>query len=1076
MAGDRELPPLRVKLYGDNSQYKEMLKDSEDAANAYKEQVNKVSKKVKVGAPDAEFERIFHNYRLLEKSKEILDATSRKLAKREEDRVFKQEALSAKIAAIEETKAFALAAIYEKMEEMKRKAARKSARAEENRVFSQMQLQEKMLQAEEARVFSQMQLQEKLDAKKRKAAKREEDRLFAQAALQEKMAKLEEDRLFALAALYEKIEARKRKAMAKTAAAEEARVFSNMLLQEKAAKATEDRQFRNMQLQEKAAKIEEDRQFSNYQLLEKSKAIIAKKTEQMTKEANAGYAATFINPDDVSASLGMLDKLAKSQSEATQKVAKETAALSKQAKLDYDAEFINSSNVADSINQINKLAKAQTDTEKKVADHAQKEQDKAAKELSKFREQRSKDSDTWALLAMDADKKVAASTNKQLKDATSAHNKKMRQVEQEQKKVEAAEKAKAKAAEKAAKDAIRAQEKAARASQRSGGYNQFGGLGDRADIYMHANAIRTLIDMSSSFIASSANWQRMSVQLETLTGSAAEATKVMERLRKEALESPYDMQGLMDSARTMMAYGASVDQAQDVTKMLGDVAGGSNEKLSRLSLGMAQIISLGKLQGNELRQLTEHGFNPLRTIAERTLKPMQTMEERMKELNEAKEKGRITSDMVVKALEIETSAGGRFAGMSYRMSQDVWGLTQQIQELVTLIKKRFMDTLLKDTQNALRVVIDFLKKVDAWAQANEELVATIARVVRNVMVAAVVFNMLGMAIAMTKWQLRMASMIFAFFGTVVNTVTGAVRALRIGLIALALNNPVGWIVIAIGAALALGAAIMHPGGPVGAFKAFMAWGQTAVQNVIGFFYNFQENVAIIGAWLSANWGKLFIGMVSMSVRIFTVFMTWLIAYLPMKAWEAGTYFMGKLIDAVSFGLQKLGEMFSFFWANITNPAAILEYLSKFTSTLAGDISTTMSDGLVGGITKVMSEELAALNLPELNLKGPEYKAPAEPTPPDLPTAPDVDFNSMMGPGGGGKAATPVTAVRAGSGEAATMAHQYMMGRAAKRAGGDPQLEVNKEQRDLLRIIAQNTRGTKDDMRLDNAGLVGPQVA
>lgn len=1032
MAGDRELPPLRVKLYGDNSQYKEMLKDSEDATNAYKDQVNKATKKVKVGAPDAEFERIFHNYRLLEKSKEILDATSRKLAKREEDRVFKQEALSAKIAAIEETKAFALAAIYEKMEEMKRKAARKSARAEENRLFTQMQLQEKMLQAEEARVFTQMQLQEKLDAKKRKAAKREEDRLFAQAALQEKMAKLEEDRLFALAVLYEKIEARKRKAMAKTAAAEEARVFSNMLLQEKAAKAAEDRQFRNMQIQEKAAKLEEDRQFSNYQLLEKSKAIMAKRREELTKEAHANYANEFLNPGDVAASLDGL----------------------------------------------NKIAKTQIDTEKKVAEEAsksaKKEEERVSKSVAGFREQQDDFMSALGKAAADADKKVEASTKQQLKTATKTHNEKLKKLEIEKKEFVKAEQAKLKAAVAAGNAILNKGKKSS--GRGSSGYSQFGGLGDRADIYMHANAIRTLIQMSSSFVAASADWQRMSVQLETLTGSAAEATKMMERFRKDALESPYDMQGLMDSARTMLAYGASVDQAQDVTKMLGDVAGGSNEKLSRLSLGMAQIISLGKLQGNELRQLTEHGFNPLRTIAERTLKPMQTLEQRMRELNEAKEKGRITSEMVIKALEIETAAGGRFAGMSYRMSQDVWGLTQQIQELLTLIKKRFMDTLMKDTQNALRVVVNFLKKVDAWAQANEELVATIARVVRNVLVGAIAFNMLGMAIAAARWQLRMASMIFAFFGTVVNTVTGAVRALRLGLIALALNNPVGWIALAITAALALGAAIMHPGGPVGAFKAFMAWGQAAVQNVIGFFYNFQENIAIIGNWLSQNWGKLFIGMISMSIRIWTVFLTWFVAYLPMKAWEAGTYFMGKLIDAVSFGLQKLGEMFSFFWANLSNPAAIMEYLSKFTSTLAGDVSTTMSDGLVAGITKVMSEEMAALDLPQLNLKGPEYKGPEEPVPPALPTAPDVDFNAMMGPGGGGGGkVSPVAAVRAGSGEAATMAHQYMMGRQAKRAG-DPQLAVNKEQRDILRTIEQNTRAPRNNTQTESAGLVGTQVA
>lgn len=980
MAGDRELPPLRVKLYGDNSQYKEMLKDSEAATNAYKDQVNKATKKVKVGAPDAEFERIFHNYRLLEKSKEILDATSRKLAKREEDRVFKQEALSAKIAAIEETKAFALAAIYEKMEEMKRKAARKSARAEENRLFTQVQLQEKMLQAEEARVFTQMQLQEKLDAKKRKAAKREEDRLFAQAQLQEKMAKLEEDRLFTLAALYEKIEARKRKAMAKTAAAEEARVFSNMLLHEKAAKATEDRQFRNMQIQERAAKLEEDRQFSNYQLLEKSKAIMAKRREELTKEAHANYANEFLNPGDVAASLDGL----------------------------------------------NKIAKTQIDTEKKVAEEAsksaKKEVERVSKSVAGYRKQQDDFLNTLTVMANNADKKVEASTKQQLKTATDAHNKKLAQIKKEQQEAEKAAKAKAKTASK---------------------YNQFGGLGDRADIYMHANAIRTLIQMSSSFVAASADWQRMEVQLETLTGSAAEATRMMERFRKDALESPYDMQGLMDSARTMLAYGASVDQAQNITKMLGDVAGGSNEKLSRLSLGMAQIISLGKLQGNELRQLTEHGFNPLRTIAERTLKPLQTMEERMRELNEAKEKGRITSEMVVKALEIETAKGGRFAGMAYRMSQDIWGLTQQIQELIKFIQKRFMDTLTKDIERALRTVIQFLKRMDGWTQTNKEMVATIARTVGIVIASAVAFNMAGFALAAMRWQARMAISVYGSLTVAMAGLTKGVAMLRAGMVALNLSNPLGWAILAVGA---IGGLIL------GVYK---------LNDVTG---------ALNGTlkWLGENWAKMFGTALSMSFRLITVFFAWLSLYLPVQAYNAAVHMMNSFHKAVAQGLQSIGDMFQYFWENLYDPAKLLEY---FTKTISSDILLTADKGLMAGINKVISEELAVYKT--------KTNAVDNAKAPDLPDAPNVDFNAMMGPGkakGSQGPVSPVQGVLKGSQEAAVLMHQFQMGRVGRRAGGDPALEQNKKQTEILTRIEQNTRDLSSDKSPDwSANFIGPQV-
>ncbi len=281
------------------------------------------------------------------------------------------------------------------------------------------------------------------------------------------------------------------------------------------------------------------------------------------------------------------------------------------------------------------------------------------------------------------------------------------------------------------------------------------GLGDRADIYMHLNAIKGTLAAASSFVAASANWQRMQVQMEGFTGSPFAANQSMERMRKAALESPYDMQTIMGSVKQLMAYGSSVETAEEVTRRLGDVAGGANEKLDRLALGMAQIISLGKLQGNELRQLTEHGFNPLRTIAERTLGPMQTLEQRMQELTKMKEDGLITSEMVIQALRIETEEGGRFAGMSERMANDVWGLGQQIKELLTQLQKRFTDTLLTDIEIALRAVIKYIKEMDEWMVMNKRTIREWAKTAKDILTYVIALNALGMALAMVRWQARL---------------------------------------------------------------------------------------------------------------------------------------------------------------------------------------------------------------------------------------------------------------------------------------------------------------------------------
>lgn len=66
----RELPPLLVRILGDNSNFKKSMEEVVSVAKDTAKQVVKSAKK-QVDGSLAEFEREFHNFRLLEKSKEL---------------------------------------------------------------------------------------------------------------------------------------------------------------------------------------------------------------------------------------------------------------------------------------------------------------------------------------------------------------------------------------------------------------------------------------------------------------------------------------------------------------------------------------------------------------------------------------------------------------------------------------------------------------------------------------------------------------------------------------------------------------------------------------------------------------------------------------------------------------------------------------------------------------------------------------------------------------------------------------------------------------------------------------------
>ena len=342
-----------------------------------------------------------------------------------------------------------------------------------------------------------------------------------------------------------------------------------------------------------------------------------------------------------------------------------------------------------------------------------------------------------------------------------------------------------------------------------GGGGLGGGLSSRADIYMHANAMRALTQQSKGLLDMAVSFEQNQVAIQAFTGSARQAADVMKEIQDYALTSPYQTLQLADAARNMMAYGQSSKDTIANMKMLGDVAGGSQQRLDLLMYAMSQVTSLGKLQGNELRQLTEQGFNPLRTIAEHTRRANESMEQAMQRVNKAKEDGLITSKDVIEALKAETSGAGRFTDMANKMNSSLGGMISQLRELFQKVGLGIMKSLEDDMKKSLAKAIQLAKAISAWFDDpnNYETVQQIARMIKLVFVAILAFHGLGLAIAMIKWwissavsTLRGLSIVLLPIKLVLRSIVPIVTMLFQAF--MFLLSPVGLIVAAIGLAAA----------------------------------------------------------------------------------------------------------------------------------------------------------------------------------------------------------------------------------------------------------------------------------
>ncbi len=166
--------------------------------------------------------------------------------------------------------------------------------------------------------------------------------------------------------------------------------------------------------------------------------------------------------------------------------------------------------------------------------------------------------------------------------------------------------------------------------------------------------------------------ERSQKQFEIFTGSAVVAAKLMEDIRGFSARTPITLEGGQQAVRTLMQYGVSADVVIKRLKQLGDISGGSLESLQRLSLAFGQISANGKLQGQELRQLIEAGFNPLQVMSEKTGESMSELRERMAD-------GAISINDVEDALKAATGEGGRFNKMLEKVGSETnFGAVQRL--------------------------------------------------------------------------------------------------------------------------------------------------------------------------------------------------------------------------------------------------------------------------------------------------------------------------------------------------------------------------------------------------------------
>lgn len=229
-----------------------------------------------------------------------------------------------------------------------------------------------------------------------------------------------------------------------------------------------------------------------------------------------------------------------------------------------------------------------------------------------------------------------------------------------------------------------------------------------------ADAFKTvatkIIDVVKSGIEYNATIEQLSTSFEVMTGSADEATAIVEKLKKMGAETPFEFTDLADATNLLMSFGFEGDNAIDTLSMLGDISQGSADKLNTVARAFGKMSSSQKVSLEDINMMIDSGFNPLQEITETTGESMKSLYDRIS-------KGTMSVDEITKSMQRSTSEGGKYYQSMEKQSQTLNGQLSTLQDnwsnLTGKVVKAFSDKLTNDILPKLNEFIGYItEKID----------------------------------------------------------------------------------------------------------------------------------------------------------------------------------------------------------------------------------------------------------------------------------------------------------------------------------------------------------------------------
>jgi len=418
------------------------------------------------------------------------------------------------------------------------------------------------------------------------------------------------------------------------------------------------------------------------------------------------------------------------------------------------------------------------------------------------------------------------------------------------------------------------------------------------------------VALGTAAFKTAGDMEQVEIAFETMLGSAEKADKLIKEITQFAATTPFELKGLVDSSKQLLAFGIGAEDIITKMNVLGNISAGvGRDKLPTLVRSFGKIRTKGRATMEELNMMLEAGVPILDELAKNL---GVTQEELFKMIS----KGLVSFSEVDAALTGLATGSGKFANLMEKQSKSFLGIISNIGDFIynltaaigkellptgKELAKLFLDFLetnkeiikagavvfFKSVVNGIKNVILFIKNIIDEMGGLEKVLNIIKSVVKNtfksIMPIAKVF--IGILIGIFKfidvivdafggWEKVLSFLIPTIIGLIAGIkILSAVMAVANAIMA---ANPIVLIILAVLALIVALAVLIKNWDKVAAFlkktwSRFVKWWNNLWKGVIEFFKGTWDGITDFFSGIWEKFLEILVGVIRLFVKAFMLF-------------------------------------------------------------------------------------------------------------------------------------------------------------------------------------------------------------